>query len=294
MSKTKRVVKELTLGEISFVDRPAQEGALAVIMKAQQEQIENAIRDTVAEVEASAGAGETVSKKEQLMPDSNAEVAKQLADLQTQVDTLTAERDQAVAKAAMSDAEKSYMSGLDAEAQKAFMAMKPEDRARKMKKSADEDETVDLNGQTIAKSKVGSEMFAVLKAQSEEMAEIRKQAAKDREDAEIARLTKRASDEFAHLPGKADEVAKALREIEAIKDEDVRKSILDVFATAEKTIAAGFAERGHSDGTTAKSKSDFNAKVQEVAKSLNIPQHEAMSKVRAENPDLYEAAFGNS
>ena len=73
----------------------------------------------------------------------------------------------------------------------------------------------------------------------------------------------------------------------------MRKSILDVFATAEKTVAAGFAERGHSDGTVAKSKTDFNAKVQEVAKALNIPTHEAMSKVRTENPDLYDAAFGS-
>lgn len=225
-------------------------------------------------------------------PDQVAELEAKLADLEKSVDTLTAERDEAVQKAAMSDAEKAYMDKLPEGERKAFMGLNQNERKARMRKAEEADETVEIDGQTIAKSAVGDATFAVMKSQAERIAAVEKQAAEDRENADLARLEKRASEEFSHVPGEPAALAKALRAIASIEDEDVRKSIEAVFTQAEKMAKGAFDTVGHSDGSVSKARGDFKAKVAEIAKRDGVDQASAMSKARQEYPDEYEAAYG--
>jgi hypothetical protein len=118
-------------------------------------------------------------------------------------------------------------------------------------------------------------------------------AAKLAEDVRIEKLEKRADDEFAHVPGTAKQRALVIDAIEGIEDEDVRKAGMEILEATEKMVAQGYDNLGAISGDLAKSKSDYNAKVNEIAMAENIGKAAAMSKVREDFPDLYEAAHPN-
>lgn len=290
----KTILTEVDLDEMSAVDDGAMEGAKAAIFKsADGMDFEDAIRKTIAEVEASKSAGDHPSEEEKSMSDETAKVAElenKLADLQKSLEAAEVAKADAEAVSKMSDAEKSYMEGMSADERKAFMGMKPEERARRMKKSAEADETVEVEGETIAKSKVGAEVFAVMKAQAARIEAVEKQATADREAAQMADLRKRADDEFNALPGSVDDRASVLKALDAIENEDVRKAAYTILKAAQEHAEGGLVTKGVSDGTVSKSKADFDAKVTELAKSM--PRHEALSKARKQFPAEYEAAYG--
>lgn len=227
------------------------------------------------------------------MSDETAKVAElesKLADLQKSLEAAEVAKADAEAVSKMSDAEKSYMDGLSEDERKAFMGMKPDERKRRMAKAAEADETVEVEGESIAKSKVGAEVFAVMKAQAARIEAVEKQAAADREAAQMADLRKRADDEFNALPGSADDRANVLKALDAIECEDTRKAAYAILKAAQEHAKGGLVTKGVSDGQVSKSKADFDAKVTEFAKSM--PRHEALSKAREKFPAEYEAAYG--
>jgi len=161
--------------------------------------------------------------------------------------------------------------------------------AKKTKKAADE--TVEFNGQTIAKSAVGEAQFAIFKSMAAELAKASTDIAKAQDDALTARLEKRADDQYAHVPGSTQERGAMLKAIEKM-DEPLRKSFEAVFAQSEKLAKAAFSTVGTSSGDSEnikKSKQDFETKVTEIAKRDNIARAAAMTKARAEHPDLFKA-----
>lgn len=244
------------------------------------------------------------------MPD---DVKKQLEELTAKVSDLTAKvadaekaRDAAVtaetaAKAAleaekargkMSDDEKEIFDSEKDETKKAaFLAMAPEVRKAEVAKRKAGDETLEVNGHTIFKSKVGDDVFAFMKSQAQELKTQAEKLAKANEEAEVATFAKRASDELSHSVGTDVEKAVALRAISKL-DEPVRKSIEAMLHAGDKMAAGGFTKFGHGgskpDPSVAGAQLEMNKKIDEIAKRDGIGRSAAMQKARQENPDLFK------
>lgn len=167
------------------------------------------------------------------------------------------------------------------------------------KRSPENDETLTVSGQTISKSAVGDESFAIFKALNSQLAKSQKEIEKSQErikkaedEAELAKLMKRADDEFSFLPGTTEERAHMLK---AIKDmpEAVQKSFETTLVTANKIAKSAFDTVGVNRTELEKSAKTFEAKVTEIAKRDNIPRSEAMQKARVEDPESFKAYQGN-
>lgn len=359
----RKIIKELHLDEVSFVDRPAQEGALAAIMKAksvsvgdmvswnssggtargkverviaegeidvpgssfeieadeddpaaliriyrdgeptdtlvghkvstlrksqEDTDVEKAISETIGEIAASKTAGDHPVSTEVSMsdkPDQVAELETKLADLQKSLDAEKSAREQAETVAKMSDAEKAYMDGMDDEGKAKFRKMSPEDRAKAMKVAKASDESVTVEGETVYKSAVGEATFALYKR----LEAVEKAAAADREAAQMTRLEKRAGDEFANLPGKPADLAKALGAIEGL-DASVRETIEGVFKASEAQFATLTKSIGHGNGQVNKG---ADAKLEAAAADIrkanpSLTKEQAIAKALDANPELYE------
>lgn len=355
----RKIIKELHLDEVSFVDKPAQEPALAAIMKAEgvsvgdmvswnssggmargkvervvregsinvpdsdftisaeddnpaaliriyrdgkptdtlvghkvstlrksleDTEIEKAILETIEEVQASKSAGDHLSVEEKSMTDKTEKVAEletKLADLQKSLEAAEAARAEAEVIAKMSDAEKAYMDGMSDDEKTKFRKMTAEDRAKAMKVAKAADESVTVEGETIYKSAVGADTFAVYKR----LEKIEKQAAADREAAELSRLEKRAGDEFANV-GPANEVA-ALLKAAAGMSQEVRER----FEATLKAANEAFETLGKARGTSHAGnpgESKLEKRAAEIRKSQpELTAEQAFVKALDENKDAY-------
>lgn len=148
-----------------------------------------------------------------------------------------------------------------------------ETRVETLEKAADE--TITVAGNSVSKREVGATQFAVFKGLQNE--------------AETARLEKRADDEFGSLPGTTAERAAVLKHM-ASAPEDVRKAFDAIATTAEKAMSGAFESLGHRPSAeTRKAAGDFMAKVEEVKKRDGIGKSDAMTKARREFPAEFEA-----
>lgn len=210
-------------------------------------------------------------------------------ELQKQLDTATAELAGALLIAKLNDDEKAFMEGMDDKARKAFTALTTDERKGKMDLTKRADETLEVDGTTISKNVVGADMFAVIKSQQGQIAESKDAVAKAQDDAVTATMTKRASDEFSHLPGTPGELAAVLKHLEGAP-EAVRTTVEAVFKSAEGIAAATYLTQGHGQGQTvisgtATEQLDTLAKAH--AKDKSIDYASAYSEVIEKNADLY-------
>lgn len=249
----------------------------------------NTFRELLPEVEsevvelvqkASTIAGNPVSKAEESMTDTTEQVAK----LQDELATVRKQLEEAEAVSKMSDAEKAYMSGMDEKAKAEFMKMSAADRKARISKAAETDETVTFKGATVRKSAVGAEMFAIVKAQADELETVRKAQEEAVAKAETAELEKRAASEFGNLPGTPAEIAGVLK---ALNGNEKGEAILKA---ANASLAKAFEAQGVGDGRTVRKSSDvLETKVSEVMKAQGISRAKAMEAVAKSNPELVEA-----
>lgn len=214
------------------------------------------------------------------------------AELQKAVDDLTAEN--TTLKAANAE----FVQAAEKAKANPFAEME-DDKEKPTKKGLDflakhapkgVDEVLKVGDQTISKSAVGDQTFAMFKAQAEEIA-------KARDERETAVLEKRVESEFPSLVGTTAEKAKVLKAI-AGAPEDVRKSAEAIFVAAEKAVKGAFETKGHSGGTGSplagggtlnKARDDFMAKVNEIKSRDKITKTAAMSKAQTEFPELFKA-----
>jgi hypothetical protein len=214
------------------------------------------------------------------------------------IETLTKERDDARAIAKMTPEEREFHASLTGEDQDAFLAKSTEDRSKEMKKKAESDETVQIDGQTIKKSAVGEGVFQVLKAQSDRIAKTEKDLSAQKEANDKITFEKAAEDKYPHVPGTAEERGKMLKAVSEIKDEAVRKLFDKVFEQSEKLAKNAFGKLGSDNSGTEKDQinkaaHDFTAKVNEIKGRDKCTQGEALAKARKEHPDLFKAYQGN-
>lgn len=286
----KRIMREFRLEEISAVDFPAQKGATMAIMKRASTcpHCGKAMEDCECDDYEKALTLEGGNN----MPENEREVAslkKQVADLTTQLEAATTASEEVVAKAAMSDVEKEHYEALDDKAKKSFRAMSPADRKAAIVKAAEKDETLVIDGRTISKSKVGDDNFAVFKAQQAEIEKNRKEAAEERDRRQMAEFTKRADEDFKHLPGEAAAKALVLKAVSGMTEE-VQKTFEAMLAAGEKAIKAAYDKLGHlprKEG--AGDPKAFEKRISEIASRDKCGRAEAMSKARKEYPEEFEA-----
>ena len=232
---------------------------------------------------------------------------KELETLKGKVDELTQnlekankDRDDAIAKASLSDAERDFHASLDAENASEFMKMNAKARLEFMKTAADTDETLTVNGRTVRKSVVGEDAFEIMKAQEERMLDIEKQAKSDREERIVAQLTKRVTDDFDALPGSTDEKVSLLKAVSSLGDAE-RGTLDKILKAGNDALAGAFTQIGHNDGKIhpiRKTVADtggshpFMEKVNDIKKSEKVNGTVAMAEARKRFPDEYAEFAG--
>lgn len=321
-------LKNLTLDELSLVDVPANSQARVSIFK-QATGIENdQLVDTITKIghtftehlrreEFDRQAWDLMDALRQSMRDAVAVGSQDMmrqsvvefmetmrekfpnveAQLQKGVDMsieeLQNKLEKAEALASMSDAEKEFMKSLDANGQEAFMKSKPEERTEAMKVAKAADESITVNGHEVKKSAVGAGMFEIIKSQQAELQAQKDAIAKSNEQLEMERLTKRASDEFGHLPGKPEDVAAVLKHVGSMP-EDVQGTMNAILKAANESATKAFVTKGHSGGTmpvgnSATEELDKLAKAH--AESHKVDYVTAYNAVIEKRADLYEQSI---
>lgn len=232
---------DLDFDEVSLVDRPANPGARVVLYKRSNETVPDAGNP----------AGDHVSKgKDNPMPaddakkvadleKSVADLTKSVTDLTSKLEKAEADKNEAQAIAKMSDAEREYLKGIKGDDRKEFLEMTAAKRRKLVKAAEDDDEVLKVAGQEIRKSAVGESAFEVMKAQQAQLNEQAEAIKKAAEKSEMDALTKRAADEFGHLPGEAVVKAKVLKAVAGMDDE-TRKALDEMLKAGEEAIKGAF------------------------------------------------------
>lgn len=214
-------------------------------------------------------------------------------DLEKKVTDLTTQLADALAVSKLNDAEKTFAEAMDDKAKKAFTALSADERKAQMDLTKRDDETLVVDGNTVSKNAVGDSVFAVLKSQQAQIDAQKTAVEKAQRDAETAVLTKRASDEFGHLPCKAEELAPVLKAVEGMP-EAVRTTAEAILKAAEGMAAKAFDTTGHRgsltpEGATAIEKLDSLAK--NHAEEHNLGYEISYAAVIEKHVDLYEQAI---
>lgn len=195
-------------------------------------------------------------------------IQKHLTELETQVTTLTKERDDAKAEI---DKVKKDHDDLTAEVEK-------------LKKGAASDP--DPDPEDVLKSLPAEVRKRLEDAETAAKDSADRIAKMERDNAERSAIAKAKSD-YEHL-GDAETLGKALVEIEAKVDAELVKSLHTVLKGANAKIGEGalFEEVGKNRSLSANE--NLDAKVSEVMKRDSISKAKATEVVMTENPELFE------
>lgn len=214
-------------------------------------------------------------------------------ELQKKVDELLTKLAAAELRAGMTDVEKKFFDGLIGAEQEAFGKSDSAARAEIIKKAAEADEVVNVDGVEMRKSAVGEAAFKILKSQQAKLAEIVAKA----EAAEAAQIQKsleaEAEKELPHLPGDVVTKALLLKSIKAMPAE-VQTAQMAILKAADEAMAKNFKEIGQTGTATENTASEnLNKKAEEIAKSENISIAKAYAKVleTPEGAKLYAEAM---
>lgn len=205
-----------------------------------------------------------------------------------QTDALTRE----VAVLKMAPAIRKHYDGLDAAGQTAFLAKSAADQQAEVDALSAENPVVYkcVDGTEIRKSD-GATLLAMAKrndALSREVGELREGAAS-------GSIEKRARADFPNVAlNVATDMLKSAAQVG--EDSDAGKAILKSLGTMNKGATTLFKSLGTTEapeigGDIKKARQDFDSEVAKVAREDKIGMADAMSKVRAERPDLFEAAY---
>lgn len=218
------------------------------------------------------------------------ELTKSVEALTKSLEDTKAELAKAEKLAKASDAVKAHMAKLSDEEKAKFMALSTEDQEKRAAAVKKADETIELHGQTIAKSAVGDGVFAVMKAQAAEIAKANERIEKAEREAEIQVLAKRADDELAALPGDRLAKARILKAANALSADD--KTTFDaMLKAANSTLAKAFSTVGKSGAGNVEEGSaedKLNKKSEEISKRDGVSVQKAYATAVAENPALYD------
>lgn len=273
----------LTAKGVSEGEEPMTE-----LEKKQLDELSKKVADLTKQLEA-ASASDTAKHAAALQGELTAATAK-LDDMSKKLEAADLEKAEAITKASMSDAEKSYMDTLDAKAKMDFMRMTPADRAKSMKKSFDADPVVyksEATGQEFRKS--DDPRLVDMAKRADENEKLFKAELEKRETAEFA---KRVDTELKHFSGTVDEKVAVLRAVSKV-DESARDALMKMLDAGNKAIGAAFQTIGHDREAVRKSADSFAKRVDEIISRDKISRDAAMTKARELYPDEFKAYQGN-
>lgn len=218
-----------------------------------------------------------VRKRDDPMPKTVEELEKQVGELTGQ---LTSANALVASEKARADAAEKAKTDAMSDKDKA----EAECKTAKAALAAATEEVLKVGEIEVKKSEVGEAQFNLTKGLQSE--------------ATMARLEKRATEEFPQVVGTAAEKALVLKAIEGKPEDDpTRKALEAILTAAQKMTAAGFGRIGGQGGvepTVKAAQGTFDAKVSEIQKRDSIGRSKAMSKARSEFPAEYAAAYPDS
>jgi len=222
------------------------------------------------------------------------DLQKQVTDLTQKLEAATVASSELEARASMSDVEKAHFDSLEGEAKASFGKLSATERKAVIVKAAEKDETIEIDGRTISKSKVGDDNFAVFKALQAETEKNRKEAADERARREMAEFSKRAEDELKDLPGETLAKAKVLKAMSGMEDAD-REVLETMLKSGSKAIKMAFEKLGHAARKDVNGDPmAFEKRVSEIASRDKIGKSEAMAVARREYPEEFAAYQGQN
>lgn len=246
----------------------------------------------VSKGEGGPGMPDDVKKQVEDLTAKVTELTTKVADVEKERDALKAEAEYQKAKANCPPDEKEMMDNMDEENAKKFLALTPEQRKAEIAKRKSGDESVVIEGQTIFKSKVGPEMFAVMKAQAKKIADTDSALKKAQEEAVHASFVKMAQDNYSHLPGTDDQKAKVLSHLGKLEGE-LAEVATKMLTAGEGAMKSAFSKLGHGGGRPgAGDPNEFEKKVSEIIARDKCSRTVAMQKARQEFPDIFKAYQG--
>lgn len=269
------ILDDINLNEISAVDDPAQPTAKATIFK-----------------RAGTSGEHTNPEEESMTPE---EIEKKVSEAVTAKETeLTKAFDEKLDEAvklafetmfAFDGDELELFKAKSKEDQDELMKLTPEERKKKLKDEKATDEVVKFEGKEIAKSAVGDATFALYKRLEAMDVEV----AKAKEAEEFAKLEKRASEEFANLPGTDVEKASILKAVNSL-DAEVKKNLEAILKAANEGQKEAFVKKGSDKAIDlddiAVKKAALDSKVSEIMKARDVTKTKAFEIVAVENPEL--------
>lgn len=237
----------------------------------------------------------TVSADAKKMADLASQVetlTKQAAESKAAIEKLTVEKAEAEKIAKLSQDEKDFMTTLDAAGKKKFLAMEDSERADAMKVKKAGDEVVKIEGREIRKSVVGADTFEIMKAQAKRIADNEAAITKAEEKAAKAEFEKRADDVYPHVPGTTEERGSMLKAV-AKMDEPLRKSFEAVLTQSEALAKTAFEKLGVKPGedpaALRKGAKDFEKRVSDLVTSEKLSKTAAMEKAAGLYPEEFKA-----
>jgi hypothetical protein len=224
------------------------------------------------------------------------EAKKATDEVTAKLTEATAKLAEETLKAGMSDAEKAHMATLSGKAKMDFMQASADDRKKMMSKSAEGDETITVEGQTVSKRAVGDAQFAIIKSQAAKIAANAEEIAKERTAREDAEYNKRADTELSHLPGEPVLKAKVLRHLDKA-DAEVKVALTKMLEAGDKAITAAYTVLGKKGGDVLKGSNGdpkaFEKRIDEVAAAnTKLSRTEAAAEARKKFPDEFKAYQG--
>lgn len=296
----RNIMRSFKLLEISAVDRPAQEHAKAMIIKRNQnagdadmdaKELEKKVADLTAELVKAREDGDKATKELDALKAANAQLAEDakfaaIVDKAGKPPWLQDMKDEP-------DADDEDKKKDKAKKRREFLALSVEARDKLITEKRTNDEVVTIDGEEIRKSAVGAAQFAIFKRQAERIAALEKSNQDAIAKAETAELTKRAEDEFPHLPGSVDEKVSVLRAI-GKADKPTQEAFKKMVVAGEKAIVSAFDKVGHRGGDQTVEKGAFEKRVAEVLARDKGSRTEAMEKARKEFPAEFAAYQGQN
>lgn len=162
------------------------------------------------------------------------------------------------------------------------------------KRSDDDEDTLEVGGRTISKAAIGDDLFDLLAAQQEELADLRKRADDERDAREMVEFEKVAESELGHLPGTPAQKATILRDLSGVLSKEQGVVLTKMLKAGNAATQAAFRTVGHGGGfEKARSATSFTKRVAEIKARDNCSNQVAMQKARQEHPEEYDAYQGN-
>lgn len=238
MSDTRRrIMRRFKINEISAVDTPAQEGALATILK----------RSDANGIEGDAGtplAKDTAGNVSAIAEDHSVKIKEKINMSEDKLRELEAQLAKANALLAMTADTRGYYEGLKPKAQEAFLAKSAAEQTAEAEaaiaKAADLNTVVYTSEDGTAYTKADDARIVRLAMDNDKLMKgIREAEAKAAE----AELAKRA-EELANIPGSEAAKVALLKSVEGIDDEALRTEVLAALKSKSEAFQPAFEMSG--------------------------------------------------